>query len=77
MWIIAIKRILDAAGVAAETLTEEELMTLPYAEYLEPLGFVAIATIVVFLLLVVTAFRKISQWSRNGELQESIAAQSS
>ena len=75
MWIIAIKRILDTAGVAAETLTEEELMTLPYAEYLEPLGYVAIATIVGFFVLIVMTFKKISQWSRNGELQESIVTQ--
>ena len=72
MWIVAIKRILDAAGVAAETLTEEELLALPYGEYLEPLGYVAITTMVVFFVLIVTAFRKISQWSRNEELQESI-----
>ena len=72
MWIVAIKRILDAAGAAADTLTEEELLALPYGEYLEPLGYVAIATMVVFFILIVTAFRKISQWSRNEELQESI-----
>ena len=42
------------------------------AEYLEPLGYVAITTMVVFFILIVTAFRKISQWSRNEELQESI-----
>ena len=75
MWIIAIKRILDTAGVAADTLTEEELLALPYGEYLEPLGYVAIATIVVFFILIVMAFRKISQWSKNGELQENIVAQ--
>ncbi len=75
MWIIAIKRILDTAGVAAETLTEEELLALPYGEYLEPLGYVAIATILVFFILIVMTFRKISQWSKNGELQESIIAQ--
>ena len=75
MWIVAIKRILDAAGAAADTLTEEELLALPYGEYLEPLGYVAIATMVVFFILIVTAFRKISQWSRNGELQESIVTQ--
>lgn len=71
MWIVAIKRILDAA----ETLTEEELLALPYGEYLEPLGYVAIATMVVFFILIVAAFRKISQWSRNEELQESIVTQ--
>ena len=75
MWLIAIKRILDAAGGAADTLTEEELLALPYGEYLEPLGYVAIATMVVFFVLIVTAFRKISQWSRNKELQESIVTQ--
>ncbi len=71
MWIVAIKRILDAA----DTLTEEELLALPYGEYLEPLGYVAIATIVVFFILIVMAFRKISQWSRNEGSQESIVAQ--
>ncbi len=75
MWIVAIKRILDAAGTAADTLTEEELLALPHGEYLEPLGYVAVATIVVFFILIVTAFRKISQWSRNKELQESIVAE--
>ena len=75
MWIVAIKRILDAAGAAADMLTEEELLALPYGEYLEPLGYVAVATIVVFFILIVTAFRKISQWSRNKELQESIVEQ--
>ena len=77
MWIIGIKRILDAAGVDAETLSEEELMSLPNAEYLEPLGYVAIATMAVFFVLLVLSFRKISQWSKNVELQESIVAQSS
>ena len=71
MWIVAMKRILDAA----DTLTEEELLALPYGEYLEPLGYVAIATIVAFFILIVMAFRKISQWSRNEGSQESIVAQ--
>ena len=57
-------------------IPEEELLALPYGEYLEPLGYVAIATMVVFFILIVTAFRKISQWSRNEELQESIVTRS-
>ena len=75
MWIVAIKHILDAAGVAADPLTEEELLALPYGEYLEPLGYVAIATIIVFFILIVMTFRKINQWSRNKKLQESIVTQ--
>lgn len=51
-------------------LTEEQLASLPYYNYLIPMLICAAVVIVVFLVALIMFLRKIAEWSRTGEKQE-------
>ncbi|WP_294520018.1 PrsW family glutamic-type intramembrane protease [uncultured Anaerovibrio sp.] len=74
MWLIGLKNIMGDEDTYAN-LTDEEIMSLPYAEYLEPMAVAAIVTIVICFVLLVLSFKKIARWSKNGEMQDAIAGQ--
>ena len=74
MWLIGLKNIMGDEDTYAN-LTDEEIMSLPYAEYLEPMAVAAIVTIVICFVLLVPPFKKIARWSKNGEMQDAIAGQ--
>lgn len=71
MWLISMKNIIGDDKIF-DTLTEEQIMALPYYDYLEPMVYAALITIVVFFAMLVVAFRRIHRCSRNGELQDEV-----
>jgi len=69
MFLIGIKSIVgDIKDV--KNLTDEELMSLPYANYFIPLLVCAVIVFIVMFIALVMMFKKIGVWSKNGEKQE-------
>ena len=71
MFIIAVMSIVgDPAALTG--MTEDQLLALPYANYLVPLAACIIAVMIVTVIALILAAVKISRWSKNGEKQEAL-----
>ncbi len=76
MFIIGMKSVVADAGDIRE-LSESELMSLPYANYLIPLIICTVATLIIMFIALILFLSKISIWSKNGEKQELLGQENS
>ena len=71
MFLIALMSILGDVN-ALLTLSEEEIVSIPYWGYVIPLLVCALATFVFTMVATIILFRKIGVWSKKGEKQEAL-----
>lgn len=72
MFLIALMSIVGDPA-AATSMTEAEIMSLPYAGYMVPLLVCAIAVMIATVIGLVVLLRTVSKWSARGEKQERLA----
>ena len=73
MFIIGLMSIVGSTETLTG-LTEEQLMSLPYYNYLIPMLVCAVVVIICALIALIMFLRKVSVWSRKGEKQELLKA---
>ncbi len=73
MFLIGMMSIVNGQNLSE--ISEEALMSLPYAEYLKPMIAGAGVTAVITFIGLVWMLRKIAVWSKNGEKQERLAGE--
>ncbi|MBQ8093055.1 MAG: PrsW family intramembrane metalloprotease [Clostridia bacterium] len=73
MFIIGLMSIVGSTETLTG-LTEEQLMSLPYYNYLIPMLVCAVVGIICALIALIMFLRKVSVWSRKGEKQELLKA---
>ena len=74
MFITGLLSIVGSSGELTG-ITEEQLMSLPYYEYLIPMLIEAVVVIIGSLIALILFLRKIAVWSRKGEKQELLNAE--
>ena len=73
MFIIGLMSIVGNSG-SLNGFTEEQLMNLPYYNYIIPMLICAIVVIICAFIALILLFRTIAVWSRKGEKQELLNA---
>ena len=76
MFLIALMSIFGSPQILNEltesNITAEKITALPYYNWMIPLLICAFAMFIVILIGLILMARKISRWSKNGELQEKL-----
>lgn len=73
MFVIALLSIVGDATTLSN-LDAEQLQSLPYYNYIVPLAAAEVVVVVLSLIALILAARKLSTWEKNGEKQELLAA---
>ena len=74
MFLIALMSIVGDPS-AITSLTEEQILALPYSGWMIPLLICAVAVFAATLIALIAAAVKISRWSKRGEKQELLQAE--
>ena len=73
MFVIALLSIVgDSATLSS--LDAEQLQNLPYYNYIVPLAAAEVVVVVLSLIALILAARKLSTWKKNGEKQELLSS---